>query len=94
VTWDAATCPQLAVNIYHGQLGGFSSYTGASCDLPPTGSATVAVPEDSWFLVAATDGSSTDGSYGVDSTGTERTIAGAPAVCPAIMQHAVNDSCR
>ena len=30
---------------------------------PASGSATIALPDNVWFLVAATDGASTDGSY-------------------------------
>ena len=93
VTWDAATCPAVAVNIYRGDLASFSTFTGASCGLAPSGSATVAMPDNSWFLVASTNGGTTDGSYGRRSGGVERQIDGASAVCPAIVQHVVKPSC-
>jgi len=93
VTWDATSCPAVAVNLYHGGLVSFAAFTGASCGLPPSGSATVAIPDNSWFLVAATNGGTTDGSYGKRATGVERTIDGASAVCPAIVQHVVKPGC-
>jgi len=93
VSWDAATCPAVEVNVYHGAIGDFSAFSGGSCGLPPIGTATLPIPGDSWFLVAATDGVSTDGSYGKDSSGAERDVAGAGAACPAIVQHVTNDSC-
>ena len=84
LTWDATTCPADAVNVYHGPLGDFAAFAGGACDLPNTGAATVAVPDDAWFLVVATDGAAVDGSRGTDGSGAERTITGAAAVCPAI----------
>ncbi len=93
VTWDAATCPAIAVNLYRGSLGGFATFLGGACALPATGSATVAIPQGSWFLIAATNGGSTDGSYGSGQAGAERAIDGASAVCAAITQHVVAPSC-
>jgi hypothetical protein len=93
VTWDATTCPAIAVNLYRGDLSSFTLFQGASCGLPPSGSATVAMPENSWFLVASTNGGSTDGGYGQGKDGVERAIDGATTVCPAIVQHAVKPSC-
>jgi hypothetical protein len=93
VTWDAITCPAVAVNLYRGNLSSFAAFQGANCGLPPSGSASVAIPDDSWFLVVATNGGSTDGSYGTRSGGVERPIDGASAVCPAIAQHVVKPSC-
>jgi hypothetical protein len=92
VTWDATTCPEVAVNVYYGALGNFATFQGAACALPPTGSATVAIPDNSWFLVVATNGGSTDGAYGKRTSG-DRQIDGASAVCPAIIQHVVKPSC-
>jgi hypothetical protein len=93
VTWDATTCPAVAVNIYYGDLASFTTFAGAGCGLPPSGSATLAIPDHSWFLVAATNGGSTDGSYGKRTGGVERSIDGASSVCPAIVQHVVKPSC-
>jgi hypothetical protein len=93
VTWDATTCPAVALNLYRGALLSFATFAGASCGLPPTGSATVAIPDNSWFLLAATNGGTTDGSYGKRGGGIERSIDGASAVCPAVVQHVVKPSC-
>ena len=93
VTWDTSSCGSAsAVNIYHGALGTFDSFGGAACSLPPTGSATVTVPDDSWFLVANVDGDA-DGSYGRDGDGSERGIDGAGTVCAGIVQHVTNPTC-
>jgi hypothetical protein len=93
LTWDATQCPVPAVNVYRGNLGDFSRFTAGACNLPPTGSATVAVPDNSWFLVAATDGGSTDGSWSRDLSGAEKTYAGAGLACPAITQHVASNGC-
>ena len=42
---------------------------------------------------STTDGAATDGSYGRDLSGPERTYAGAFLVCPAIAQHLTNNGC-
>jgi hypothetical protein len=93
LTWDATTCPAAAVNVYWGNLGDFSTFTGGACDLASTGSATVAVPDDVWILVVATDGTDTDGSWSRDAAGNELTFAGVSSVCPAITKHLTNNGC-
>ncbi len=93
LTWDATTCPAAAVNVYWGSLGDFSTFTGGACDLASTGSATVAVPDDVWILVVATDGADTDGSWSRDAAGNELTYAGASTICPAITKHLTNNGC-
>jgi len=93
VRWDASQCSAAAVNIYYGQLGDFTTFTGGVCDLPHTGSATIPVPDNIWLLVTATDGNNTDGSWARDASGAERSYAGSQAVCPAITQHAPAGTC-
>lgn len=93
VTWDATSCPATAINVYRGSLGSFSSFTAGDCGLPPTGSATLSLPDNVWFLVTATDGASTDGSWGQTPTGAERSYAGSSLACPPITQHATNNGC-
>ncbi len=93
INWDDASCgAPISVNIYQGTLGSFGTFTAGDCALPPTGSATVAVPGGSWFLVASADGDA-DGSYGRDASGGERGIDGAGAVCPEIAQQVTLASC-
>ena len=93
VTWDAAQCPATAVSLYWGNLGDGSTFRGAVCGLPPAGSATLTLPQNVWFLVAATDGASTDGSYSRTRSGSELNYAGASLVCPAITRHLTNNGC-
>ncbi len=93
VTWDASQCPATAVNLYRGAIGSYTTFTAGHCNLPPAGSATLSLPDNVWFLVAATDGASTDGSWGRTLTGNERTYAGASAACPAITTHVINNGC-
>jgi hypothetical protein len=93
VTWDTAQCPATAVNIYRGAIGSFASFTGGQCGLPASGSATIALPDNVWFLVAATDGASTDGSYARGTNGAELNYGGAAAACPAITAHVTNNAC-
>ncbi len=93
LTWDASECPPDAVNIYWGNLGSFSTFAGGSCNQAPSGTATIALPENVWFVVAGTDGASTDGSWSRDGLGNEKSYAGASAACPAITQHSTNNGC-
>jgi hypothetical protein len=93
ITWDTAQCPATAVNIYHGTVSSFASFTGGHCGLPGSGSATIALPDNVWFLVAATDGASTDGSYARTVNGAEASYGGAAAACPGITAHVTNNAC-
>jgi hypothetical protein len=93
LTWDSTQCPPAAANVYWGNLGNFSSFAGGFCGLAPSGAATISLPGNVWFLVAGTDGASTDGSWSRDSLGNEKIYAGASAACPAIAQHVTNNNC-
>lgn len=93
ITWDPSQCVATAVNVYWGAIGNYATFTGGACGLPPTGSATVAVPANAWFLVVATDGASTDGSWARRLDGTERSYSGSGLACPAITQHVTSDGC-
>jgi hypothetical protein len=93
LSWDAGQCPAAEVNVYRGVIGDYSTFVAGDCGLAPTGSATLAVPEDSWFLVASTDGGSTDGSWSRDANGSELSYAGASSICPTITQHVPNGTC-
>jgi hypothetical protein len=93
VTWDATRCPAAAVNVYRGAIGDYSSFVAGDCGLPPIGSATLSLPDDVWFLAAATDGASTDGSWGRTPTGAERSYLGASIACPEITSHDPGGTC-
>jgi hypothetical protein len=93
LSWDAAACPPTAVNIYWGNLGSFASFAGGFCGQAPSGSATITLPDNVWFLVAGTNGGNTDGSWSRDQLGSEKSYAGASAACPAITQHVTNNNC-
>ena len=93
VTWDALRCTAVAVNLYYGSLDDGTRFTGAACNLPPTGTATLNLPDNIWLLVAATDGVATDGSYARDLSGAELSYVGAGLVCPGITQHAPDSNC-
>jgi hypothetical protein len=93
LSWDATQCPPTVVNVYWGNLGSFSTFAGGFCGLAPSGTATISLPGNVWFLVAGTDGTSTDGSWSRDSLGNEKNYAGASAACPAITQHVTNSGC-
>jgi hypothetical protein len=93
LSWDATSCPSVEVNVYRGDIGDFSTFSSGDCGLLSTGSATLAIPDDTWFLVVATDGASTDGSWSRDATGTELTYTGASSVCPAMTTHQPGSTC-
>ena len=94
LSWDATRCPAAAVNVYVGPIGEYSTFTGGHCGLPPSGTATLPLPDDSWFLVVATDGVDTDGSRSRDHTGAELQYSGAGAVCPSITAHSPDGACQ
>jgi hypothetical protein len=71
LSWDATQCPPAAVNVYWGNLGNFSTFAGGFCGLAPSGSATITLAGNTWFLVAGTDGGSIDGSWSRDFFGNE-----------------------
>ena len=93
LTWDATQCPPVAVNVYWGSVGDFSTFSGGFCNQPATGNATISLPGDVWFVVAGTDGASSDGSWSRDGLGNEKSYAGASAACPAITLHSTNNGC-
>jgi len=93
LSWDAAQCPPAEVNVYHGAIGDYSTFTGGYCAMSPTGSATLSLPDDSWFLVVSTDGINVDGSWSRDYTGAEKNYSGAGLVCPTIVQHISSAAC-
>ena len=93
ITWDVAQCPAAAVNVYRGGIGSYGTFNGAVCNISPTGTATVALPDNVWFIVAATDGVSTDGSYGRTASGGELNYGGAGAACPGVTAHLTNNAC-
>ncbi len=92
LTWDATRCPAQAVNVYRGAIGDYTSFGAGTCGLPPTGTATLAIPDNSWFLVAATDGAGTDGSWARAPDGSERVYVGASAAC-GITAHVTANGC-
>jgi hypothetical protein len=94
LTWDAVECPPAEINVYHGAIGDYSTFTGGDCALAPSGSATLALPDNSWFLVVATDGIDTDGSWSRDATGAELSYAGASDACPSITGHIGGGICQ
>ena len=93
LSWDATQCPPTAVNVYWGNLGNFASFAGGFCGLASSGSTTLSLPNNVWFLVAGTNGSNTDGSWSRDAAGNEKSYTGASAACPAITQHITNYNC-
>jgi hypothetical protein len=93
LNWDSTRCPATEINVYRGVIGDYSGFTAGDCGLPPTGTATLGMPDDSWFLVVATDGVDTDGSWSRDGAGAELNYSGASAACPDITQHVPGGYC-
>jgi hypothetical protein len=93
VNWDNSQCAPAEVNVYTGSFADFTTFTGGFCGLSPSGTHLLSIPEDSWFLVAATDGVDTDGSWSRDAAGTELNYSGAAAACPAITTHDASNAC-
>jgi len=90
VTWDAITCASTDYNLYWGDLAGVASYTytGSSCGLGSTGTATVAMPPGSvFFYVVGNDGAGTEGINGWDDTGAPNAATGV-GLCGVTAQNA------
>ena len=94
LSWDSTQCPAAEVNVYYGTIGDYSGFTGGHCARAPTGSTTLDMPVNTWFLVTSTDGVDTDGSWSRDHTGAELSYAGAGAACPSISQHVSGGTCQ
>ena len=94
LTWDGAQCPPAEINVYQGAIGDYSAFTTGHCGLPAAGSATLNIPDGSWFLIVGTDGVDTDGSWSRDRTGAEMSYTGATAACPSITQHLPGGLCQ
>jgi hypothetical protein len=93
LNWDTTQCSPPTVNVYWGHFSSFTDFAGGFCGLEPTGTTTISLPDNVWFLVAGTDGVSTDGSWSRDGLGNELNYSGATAACPAITQHLTTGSC-
>jgi len=93
LNWDATQCPPAAVNVNWGNLENFSAFAGGFCGLPPSGTTTLPLPDNVWFVVAGTNGASTDGSWSRDHLGHENSYTAATDACPAITQHVTNNNC-
>lgn len=75
VRWDAARCPAPGYHIVWYDLATISSYaiSGVTCATGTTGSWTGGPPGgDAALLVVSDDGAGSEGSYGCDSSGSER----------------------
>ena len=73
LSWDASSCTATGYKVLYGTLSGVSSYAldGSVCALGTGGGATwSSVPAgDLWYVVVATDGAGTEGSWGNATTG-------------------------
>ena len=79
--WDVTTCPALTYNVFYGDLASVASYvyTGSSCDLGATGSATFSAPAGDLFFVVASQEGTIEGVHGFDSEGRARPLQAAGA---------------
>ncbi|MEJ2420260.1 MAG: hypothetical protein P8018_00785 [Acidobacteriota bacterium] len=105
LTWDTTTCPADSAfsnyNVYFGNDSGLSTYTltGSDCNIGTSGSYSWTTPPAApgpgqfiWWVIVGTDNNQTEGTWGKDSSGTERhptasgqcgyTQKGVEAVCP------------
>ncbi|MBN2381723.1 S8 family serine peptidase [bacterium] len=87
VNWDIVTCPATEYLLLYGQMDTVDQYTNAcidSIDPDENGSFDWAgvASDNTWFIVVSSDGSGTEGSWGRNSSGTERqTNPVGPSAC-------------
>ncbi len=75
ITWQP-TCSADGHAIFFGQLGSFAAYTDAECAAGITGTHTMTPPPGNLFFLVVGTLDTTEGSFGVDSTGAERAASG------------------
>jgi len=96
VSWDATTCAATSYNLIYGDLANVSSYSlsGARCSLGPSGTYVwTGIPAGNiYFLIVATDGAMTEGSWGIDSAGRERRGSVPSGLCGVTVKNA-NGTC-
>jgi len=84
LSWGAGACPAPNYHLLYGSLAGVSTYalSGSVCGLGPTGTFDwSALPAgDLWFVVVSDNAATTEGSWGLSSTG-ERNGTAASAAC-------------
>jgi hypothetical protein len=85
LTWDVATCASTDHHVIYGSLSSVASMTvlGGACDLGATGTATwSSVPAgDLWFIIVGDDDGATEGSWGTDGNGGQRSAGTPSGVC-------------
>lgn len=107
LSWDAS-CPVANTNLYWGygaglptQLGGSYTLSGSACGMGNTGSYTWNGSPDPasdpsrlvWWVIVATDGVHTEGSWGTDSSGAERNGTQASGQCGFTEKNTANPGC-
>src|SRR5512143_663546 len=91
ITWDANNCPSIGYHILYGFGSGLplGTVVAGVCAVGNSGSTLwLSTPDPAtdpsrllWFVVAGDDGSSTEGSWGLASSGVERGGATPSGVC-------------
>jgi hypothetical protein len=74
LAWDATSCPALGYNVFYGNLADVASYayTGSTCELGTSGTATFAAPEGDLFFVVVAQNGGFEGAHGFDGDGLPR----------------------
>jgi len=83
--WDVSTCTASAdYNVYIGILGSFDAAVESVCGVGASGSATVPIAEDRWWVMTGSDGAGGGAvaSLGHDSDHEERVPSGWDGLCP------------
>ena len=94
IAWDPG-CGSTEYVVYSGAIGDFANVTGAAgCALGTSGSATVPMAAGEWFVVTGIDGVADVASFGRDSTGAQRPLAGWQGVCSGINNQNLSGSCN
>jgi hypothetical protein len=76
INWDVSTCGAASdYHLYVGTIGDFSEVNHAVCGIGNTGHATLALDDDTWWIVTGNNGFDV-GSFGLDSAAQERVLAG------------------
>ena len=93
ITYDI-TCGNPNHNVYYGALGNYTAVTGAVCGIGNSGGTVLmSVPDNTWFVITGSDGSTTIGPFGTDSQGNPEHFTGWDALGNCAPKNQVQSVC-
>lgn len=90
----ATTCSNPTHNIYWGTIGNYTTITGGACNVGSSGTASsVAIPDNSWWVIVGSDNTTVVSSFGKDSTGAQESFSGWSSLCSSGVYQRTDTTC-